>query len=236
LYVLASYAFVVAFADPSALAGDNSPFVTASQRFAPFLAPLVVVALLTSISSSFVAANTEIARVVYNTAREGLLPRALGRLHLRYRTPAVAVVAFVAPSVVIALVASVFADALTAAGFVGTLGTLAVILMYAMTNVALIVHWARGEAGGERGSIFFRLVVPVVGLAILGVPLWYNLQPDQDPPYNTIPILLPLILLGGLAYMLWVQRSRPQLLEQAGSIIMGERPADEAAVPTKERT
>jgi len=76
--------------------------------------------------------------------------------------------------------------------------------------------------------VFSWLIVPLAGVAILGVPLWYNLQPGQDPPFNLMPVLLPLLILVSVAYMLYVQRSKPQLLARAGSIMMGESTSEES--------
>jgi len=229
LYVLASYALVAAFGnDGTRLGEDSAPFVTASQEFIAPLALIVVWILLSSVVGSYVAANTETARVIYNTAREGLLARSLARLHPRYRTPWLAAIAFVAPSVLLGVGSTIFTDPGTASGFLGTLGTLGIIVMYAMTNVALIVHWARQRASGGRRRVFSWLIVPLAGVAILGVPLWYNLQPGQDPPFNLMPVLLPLLILVSVAYMLYVQRSKPQLLARAGSIMMGESTSEES--------
>jgi len=214
--------------DGARLGGDAAPFVTASQEFIAPLAVIVVWILLSSVVGSYVAANTETARVVYHMAREGLLARSLASLHPRYRTPWLAAIAFVAPSVLLGLVSTIFTDPGTASGFLGTLGTLGIILMYAMTNVALIVHWARQRASGARGRLFSWLVVPLVGVAILAIPLWYNLQPDQDPPFNLMPVLLPALILVGVAYMLYVQRAKPHLLARAGGIMMGESAPEES--------
>ncbi len=229
LYVVASFALVMAFGgDGAALAGDAAPFVTASEEFVAPLASIVVLILISSVTGSYVAANTETGRVVYNAAREGLLARPLARLHPRYRTPAAAVVAFVAPSIVLGVGSTIFTDPGTASGFLGTLGTLAIILMYAMTNVALIVHWKRERARGVRRPVFSWLIAPLVGVAILLVPLYYNLDPGQDSPYNLMPILLPLIVVVGILYMSYVQRARPHMMARAGSIMAGEAPADHA--------
>jgi amino acid transporter len=183
----------------------------------------VVLILLSSVVGSFVAANTETARVVYNTSREGLLARRLARLHPRYRTPARSVVAIVASSLVLAIGTTIFTDPTTASGLLSTLGTLGIIVMYAMVNVALVVHWFREKGRGISRPVFSWLIAPLVGIAILVVPIWYNLQPDQTPPYNLLPLLLPLVLLGGGAYTAYVQLSKPQLLSRAGSLVMGER-------------
>src|SRR4029077_7984857 len=86
------------------LAADANPFRTAAKAFIPFLAPVITWLFLSSVTSSYVAANTQTARVIFAGARGGLWIRALATVSPRFRTPAAAAVAFVAPSIVIGVV------------------------------------------------------------------------------------------------------------------------------------
>ena len=103
IYVLGSYALVTAFGVGHAgtLAADANPFHTAAKAFLPFVAPLITWIFLSSVTSSYVAANTQTSRVIFAGGRGGLWPRALGSVLPRFRTPAVAAIAFVAPSIAI---------------------------------------------------------------------------------------------------------------------------------------
>jgi amino acid transporter len=79
LYVLGSYALVTSFGADHAdqLAGDSNPFHTAAKAFLPALAPLITWIFLSSVTSSYVAANTQTSRVIFAGARGGLWPRTL---------------------------------------------------------------------------------------------------------------------------------------------------------------
>ena len=79
LYVFCSYALIIAFGPGhiGALASDPNPFHTAASRFISPLAPLITWIFLTSVTSSYVAANTQTARVIFAGARGGLWARSL---------------------------------------------------------------------------------------------------------------------------------------------------------------
>ncbi|MDX6513735.1 MAG: hypothetical protein QOE36_3239 [Gaiellaceae bacterium] len=231
LFVAASYAALSAFPNAAAFAGDASPFITAAKEYAGPISGLFTALLLASVTASYLAANTETARVVFAGAREGLWPRWIARVHQRFRTPWVAVIVFVAPSVLLGVFATAFTDIGTASGFLASYGALGVILMYAMTNVALIVLWFRERAKGTTRPVFTWLVVPAVGVAVMAVPFWANFQPNQPSPYNSLVWLVPVLLLVGAAYAIVLQVTRPRLAENAGSIVMGEVLARDDALP-----
>jgi amino acid transporter len=103
------------------------------------------------------------------------------------RTPAAAAVAFVAPSIVIAVVSTAFTNPITASGLLGTYGIFGLIIMYLAANVALIVEWVKFRRRGIRKNPWLWVVIPVIGAAVLGIPIWGDLRPGQPSPFNTLP-------------------------------------------------
>jgi amino acid transporter len=89
IYVLGSYALVTAFGVGHAgmLAADANPFHTAAKAFVPFVAPLITWIFLSSVTSSYVAANTQTSRVIFAGARGGLWSSALATVNVRFRRP-----------------------------------------------------------------------------------------------------------------------------------------------------
>ena len=87
IYVLGSYALVTAFGVGHAgtLAADANPFHTAAKAFVPFVAPLITWIFLSSVTSSYVAANTQTSRVIFAGARGGLWSSALATVNVRFR-------------------------------------------------------------------------------------------------------------------------------------------------------
>jgi len=224
IYVLGSYALVIAFGTghTGALAADPNPFHTAARAFIPFAAPLITWVFLSSVTSSYVAANTQTSRVIYAGARGGLWPKVLGLVSPRFRTPAVAAVAFVAPSIVIGVASTAFTSPATASGFLSTYGVLGLVIMYLGANVALVVNWERLRRRGERKNFWLWVVVPLIGIVVLAIPLWGDLRPGQPSPYNILPWLTLGLIAVGIIYQYVLGRLRPEALANAPALLEGE--------------
>ena len=224
IYVIGSYALVTAFGvgHASALASDPNPFHTAAKSFLSFLAPVITWVFLSSVTSSYVAANTQTSRVIFAGARGGLWSRSLAGVNPRFKTPAAAAVAFVAPSILIGVVSTAFTDPGTASSFLGTYGILGLIIMYLVANVALIVEWTKFRRNGIRKNVWLWVVTPVIGVIVLAIPIWGDLRPGQASPYNVLPWLTIGLIAVGVIYALVLARWRPQVLERAPALLEGE--------------
>lgn len=236
IYVLGAYALVIAFGvnHSGALAADPNPFRTAAKAFIPFVAPLITWIFLSSVTSSYVAANTQTSRVIFAGARGGLWPRSLAAVSPRFRTPAVAAVAFVAPSIAIGVISTAFTNPATASGFLSTYGILGLVIMYLVANVALIVEWSKLRRRGEHKSFLLWVVVPVIGVAVLGIPIWADLKPGQPSPYNWLPLLTLALVAAGFIYQLVLGAVRPAALQMASALLEGDedQAPDTDSVPT----
>ena len=222
IYVIGSYALVTAFGvgHAGALAGDANPFHTAAKAFLPLLAPLITWVFLSSVTSSYVAANTQTSRVIFAGARGGLWSHALAAVS-PFRTPAAAAVAFVAPSILIGVVSTAFTDPGTASGFLGTFGILGLIIMYLVANVALVVEWVKFRRQGVHKNLWLWVVTPVVGVIVLAIPIWGDLRPGQPSPYSTLPWLTIGLIVVGIVYALVLGAVRPAVLERAPALLEG---------------
>ncbi len=232
IYVLGSWALVTAFGPSHVglLAADPNPFHTAAAKYISVLAPLVTWIFLTSVTSSYVAANTQTARVIFGGARSGLWSNSLAKISPRYRTPAVAGIAFVAPSVLIGVVSTAFTNPGTASGFLGTYGILGLIIMYIVANFALIVHWVKEDKAQRAKRFFTRLVVPIFGIAILAIPVYGDLQPGQAAPYKYLPYLTVGLILVGVIYTAILAVRRPNVIRDAPGLLEGAELADEPII------
>jgi amino acid transporter len=224
IYVLGSYALVTAFGigHAGALAANPNPFHTAARAFIPFVAPLITWIFLSSVTSSYVAANTQTSRVIYAGARGGLWSSVLAAVNVRFKTPAAAAIAFVAPSIAIGVIATAVTSPSSASGFLGTYGILGLIIMYLMANAALVVEWAKFRARGIHKNIWLWVVVPVIGVAVLAVPVWGDLRPGQPSPYNILPWLTLGLITLGVVYALVLGVLRPDALRRAPALLEGD--------------
>jgi amino acid transporter len=232
LYVFCSYALIIAFGPDhiSALVSDPNPFHTAAQHYIAPLAPLITWIFLTSVTSSYVAANTQTARVIFAGARGGLWAKTLASVSPRFRTPWAAAIAFVAPSIAIGVISTAFTDPGTAVGLLSTYGILGLVLMYLMANIALIVQWVRFRRSGVRKNVWGWVVTPVIGVLVLAIPIWGDLRPGQPAPYSYLPWLTIGLIGAGIVYMLVLSAVRPRAIEFAVANLEGEVEAASAAL------
>src|ERR1700730_9103186 len=232
LYVFCSYALIVAFGTDhiAQLAANPNPFQAAAKTFIPALAPLITWIFLSSVTSSYVAANTQTSRVIFAGARGGLWSRTLAAVSPRFRTPWAAAIAFVAPSIAIGVVSTAFTDPGTASGFLSTYGILGLVLMYLMANIALIVQWARFRRAGVRKNVWGWVVTPVIGILVLAIPVWGDLPPGQPAPYSYLPWLTIALIAAGVVYMLILSTVRPRVMEHAVANLEGEVEGASAAL------
>lgn len=221
IYVLGSYALIIAFGGGhvDVLSADPNPFHTAATHYIGFLAPLVTWVFLTSVTSSYVAANTQTSRVIFGGARGGLWSRHLAAVSARFKTPWAATIAFVAPSIIVGVGSTAFTDPATASGFLGTYGILGVVIMYLVVNIALIVRWVK--VAEARPRILTNLVIPLVGVAVLGIPVWGDLRPGQPSPYKYLPYLTLALIGIGIAYAAFLRATRREVIRNAPALLEG---------------
>ena len=236
IYVFGSWAAVAAFGnDGTALSKDSNPFATAASQFLhialPVMVPILATVFLVSVTSSYIAANTQTARVIFAGARGGLWPKGLSTMQKRFKTPWTAAIAFVAPSIVIGVLSTIFTDPGTAVGFLPTLGIFGVVVMYTVTNVALFVQYFRLRAKGVRKNPFLWLAVPVIGVLVLAIPIWGNLRPFQGGAFDWLPLLSIGLIVLGVIYTVVLAVTRPSVLRNAPALLEGEESIHTDPVP-----
>jgi amino acid transporter len=233
IYVIGSYAIVSAFGVDhiAKFVADGNPFATAAGRFLPLFVPIIAGVFLISVTSSFVAANTQTSRVIFAGARGGLWPRGLSSISPKFRTPWVAAIAFVVPSIVIGCVSMIFTDPGTASGFLGTYGILGIVIMYIVANIALIVQFAKLRSAGIKKNPLLWVVVPIIGLVVLAIPVYGDLHPGQTGPYAALPWLTLGLVALGVVYTIILGVVRPNALAQAPALLEGAIALDGDPLP-----
>ena len=236
VYVLGSWAVVSAFGNDGAkLAKDGNPFATAASSFLhialPVMVPILAAVFLVSVTSSYIAANTQTSRVIFAGARGGLWPRGLSSVQPRFKTPWAAAIAFVVPSILVGVLSTLVTDPGTTVGFLSTFGIFGVVVMYTVTNVALFVQWFRFRRRGITKNPILWLVVPVIGVLVLAIPIWGNLRPGQGGAFDWLPLWsLGLIALGAV-YTIVLALTRPKALRSAPALLEGAESLETDPVP-----
>jgi amino acid transporter len=139
------------------LAASNQPLVDVMKRAAPwFPSPLFSAIALFAIANTALLNYIMGSRLVYGMARQGLLPRALGEVHPKRKTPTRAI--WVLMFIVVAL---------TFAGDISALATATstlLLFIFIVVNASLIVLKSRPNE--PKGFFEVPTFVPVCGIAV----------------------------------------------------------------------
>jgi amino acid transporter len=221
LYVFFAWATVIGFNNnATALTSASVPMVDAAQGVASFLAFLAYIAGFTSIVSSLISATNSQARIIFNSGREGLLPSVTGRVTARSQTPWVAFLVFLGLALGLTYVfcrSSDPAGVVVFFGEIATLGTILVAFTYLVANLALPVYFRRFHP--ERFSPLTHLLLPLVGAAAIGYPLYELIKPGQPAPFNSYAWIALGVLVAALLWGAFVYSRDPALGERVGSIV-----------------
>ena len=111
-------------------------------------------------------------------------------------------------------------------GFLETMATLAVIMLYIMANLALTRYMRREQRASF--TVWQHAVVPwIATLALLPV-LFVTVYPEPAWPYNLSSYLFLITLAAGFAYMQWREWRNPGALRRGATMLVRSGSEDEA--------
>jgi amino acid transporter len=229
-YILYAYATATGFKyNVTALGSAAIPFINVSHDVAAWLALVAYIAGITSTLGVLISAVNSQSRLIFNAGREGLLPRWLGKVHPVRRTPVNAIYAFV---VIAAAIVGVWAllhlvggdsGSMSALNFFvesSTMGTILILVVYFLSNLALPFYYRRYRP--EEFSLVKHAVLPVLGMIAIAVPVYYLVKPGQAAPYDWFPYAALGVIVVSVGYAIWLSRRDPGLGERVGSIVADE--------------
>jgi amino acid transporter len=195
-YVFASYVQVVGFGlgNMKALASDSAPLNTLALRFGSRNFAIVLdLAAAISAFSCVLGSLSAASRMLFALGRAGLAP-VLGRVHERHGTPGLAVLTVGAISIAAVVLWAPFAGVADFYGDVGTIGTLALILVYIGVTIAEAIDAA-------RTSKLLWAAIGTAGMLILLWPLYNSVYPAPAYPQNLWPYVVIAYLVFGLGLL-----------------------------------
>jgi len=181
---------------------------------------LVVLALINSALAVGLACTNSASRVMYTMGRAGTLPARFGQIHPVHRTPAFAIAVQQLAGMAAVLLVGLLLRPEDIFGFLETLASLAVIVLYAMANQALTSYMR--HAHPERFSIWRHGLFPWAGTLSLLPVLFVTVYPVPAWPYALAPYLFIAAMLFGLLYMKWLESRRPGTLLRGAGFLAGE--------------
>jgi amino acid transporter len=218
LYVFLSYATVVGFNEnAAALTKAQIPFITAAGTVASGLVFIAYIAGFASICSCLISATNSQARIIFNSGREGLLPSVTARLTERNKTPWVAFSVYLALALGLSYVFGWNTDPVTFFGEIATMGTILIALTYLVANLALPVYYHRHER--ERFSNVKHVLLPLLGAAAIGYPLYELVKPGQPAPFDRYPLIAGGVVVVALIWAAVAFGRDRALGERVGSIV-----------------
>lgn len=216
-YTLLTFATLTSFGNSvKAATAPTVPFVTAAQSVLGVFAVLAYLAGVTSILGCLIGAANSQARILFNTAREGMVPRWIGAVHEKHGTPARSLSVYCLLTLAIVYVFGWNTDPFTFFAEIATLGTIPISFIYLVTNLALPAYSARS---GQHGNPFTHIVLPILGVLAIGYPLYELVKPGQPSPYNEYPWIALGLVVFGLIYAAVLYKRNPKLGETIGSIM-----------------
>jgi amino acid transporter len=229
-YVLFAYATVTGFNyNGKTLSAAPIPFISVAHSVLAGFAVFAYLAGLTSTLGVLISAINSQARLIFNAGRERLLPAWLGRVNPARKTPVNALLAFTAIAgaiIVVWLLGHLIfghSGSMNPLNFFAessTMGTILVLVVYFLANLALPFYYHRYLPA--EFSIVKHVILPVLGLIAIAVPVYYLTKPGQVQPYNWFPYAALAIVIASVIYAYILSRRDPGLGERAGSIVADE--------------
>jgi amino acid transporter len=177
---------------------------------------------LTSLFAAALAFHNAVWRYIFALGREHVLPAALGRTGGNNIPKAASLAQSATGLVVIAGYALAHADPMTGLFFdLGTAGGFGILVLLAVTAVAVIAFFARDPRGE---NLWRRLIAPALAAVLLGVivvlaVLHYATLlgvPPGSPAAWALPASYAVVAVGGLGWALVLKSRRPQVYATIG--------------------
>lgn len=199
---------------------ENPTFVLARQYWGGAWV-IVLLALLNSVIAAAIAGNTAATRVWFAMARSGSLPRALAKVHPKYKTPVNGVKVQILLTFAVGLGLGWWIGPEMEFDFMGTLLTFALILTFSAANLGVFLYYFRERR--DEFNIVLHAIFPVLGTLALFFVAFSSLRPMPPPPICYTPlVVMSWLALGILILLVMKLAGKEDWLLKAG-IIAQER-------------
>jgi amino acid transporter len=164
--------------------------------------------------------------------RVRLLPRALARVHPRFRSPHVAVWLQLVLGLIVPFWLGFQFDPITAFFLVATLFVVLFVPVYMLINISCLVYYWRYQRA--QFNWFLHGLIPLAGVAAF-FPAFFAGAGIKFPGFRFIaPLTYPLNRAGlaaaiwmglGVLFLVWLYRRKPERVRDTGKVFL-EEPAE----------
>ena len=188
---------------------------------------LLLVVLLVSSFACMNSAALAATRSIWAMGRSGTLPKFLGDVHPRWRSPSKSIMVFFGLGTVLTLVGGYTWDPVTAYAVFGTVLTVCVLPIYFVTALACPVYYLRYRR--SEFNVFLHLIVPVLGAVLLipaffagaGIPV-FSFASALSYPLNLAGPIVGAWYLIGIGVSIYLLRRRRASLERLSESVDAE--------------
>ena len=229
-YIFTSYASAIGWGtgNMAAFANNPNPFFDLGRALWGAGWWFVVLALINSSIAVGLACTNSASRVLYTMGRAGTLPARFGEIHPVHQTPSFAIAFQQLCGLAAVLLVGWLMRPEYIFGFLETIAALAVIVLYAMANLALTSYMRRAHP--DRFSVWRHVIFPWAGTLTFAPVLFVTLYPVPSWPYNFAPYLYLGAMLAGFGYMRWLDARHPDALRRGATMLVGSRASSEGEV------
>jgi amino acid transporter len=222
-YVFTSYASAIGWGtgNMAAFASSANPYYELGHALWGAGWWFVVIAIINSAIGVGLACTNAASRVLYTMGQAGTVSPRFARLHPVHRTPAFAIAFIQLSGIVAILLVGLLLQPADIFGFLGTITTLAVIVLYIMANLALTAYIRREHR--DDYNVWRHVVLPWIGTLALLPVLFVTVYPVPPWPYNITPYIFIAALIIGFAYMVWREARKPGVLHRGATVLVGTR-------------
>lgn len=231
-FCITAYAGVIGWGthDIASYATNSNPWLVIATKFWGVGWVVVFLALINSGVANAAAGVNSCSRVFFSMGREGMLPKALAKVHPRFRTPSVAIATNTIVATVIALLADWAWGPLVAFGVTATAFVVLVIVWYMLANVACVVEYTRRRRAELKPIV--HIVIPTLGFVIMLLPLYYTYHPLSPYPVRIALFFAPAWIVAGGIVLAILEWKAPRIVDATQAIFM-EEGVDPAATARK---
>jgi amino acid transporter len=195
---------------------------SAEQLVGAVFADIVSVLLITSVLASMLSVQNIAARYSFSLAKDGALPKVLGRVHKHHRSPymsALTVGILWAVATIVFTVLGVGPDTLypIASGS----GTFNVLLLMFVVCLAVLVYFLRRRRRNPE-SLWNTVVAPAISMVFLGAVTYLAITNYSELIGGSVLMTVIFmtfafaLFIGGVVYALYLRNRRPEVYAKLG--------------------
>lgn len=194
-YIFINYSIIQGFSNQAtALLKSSNPFIDLANKYLGSFSVLATIAGFTSIFGMTIACLNGFSRIPFHSAREGLFHRKLAKVS-KWGTPIGSITFLSGAGLLVAILFGYLGDGwVVGFGYLGTIGTIPLLIIYSLLNLAVIFYKQ------EKWPFYKKYLLPILGLISILVPLWAMVQPGQPAPVSYFPWLILLLCIASFAY------------------------------------